>query len=584
MASKSRGGLSKREVERAKAAQAAAAAKKKSSSSSSSSKKSVAPLVGAGPLLPGQTRVGAVVTGAGPLLPGQTRAAGSTSTAKSSSSSSKSSSSNKSSSKPTVVSKALGIGKSLLGSTAEAASENTSSNSRPQTSRVKTGLGSALSGLEKVGAAGLSNLAGGAGFIGKGLQALGQGGKLPDLGVTESLGLNKFISNDVPVLYDTQGKDQARIAQESLRRQDEQRRVANNTPTGYGPRGETFYNNANVERETRYANQNRSLRDFLGGREEASDGGGTQFAPAMPQAPQQQNFSPMGMDPGVTTQDQRNQTNIQMLTNPENIQNPMGTNQGRFGGGYGLDGRNAGMAPGLTGNAMLDQYIASLQAQTKGDFGYDEVSDQYRDLIKSLNPQYEDYQKAGEAELNKAKQEDLNRLLSIYAGYGTADSEQRMQQQERVGAQYADSLAGLLAKLNTAKQGDINNFKTQRTNALQDILNTKRTTQMSVLDKIFNAQQSMAALARKGSGSSGDDYLGGVGTLQQLLAQQKGQDGFVSPQAYLEAQSDFLSDYPQSASKFGSLFPQQLYLSPGERKNFNSVDPLAALYASLNQQ
>ena len=35
--------------------------------------KSVAPLVGAGPLLPGQVRVGGTVQGAGPLLPNQTR-------------------------------------------------------------------------------------------------------------------------------------------------------------------------------------------------------------------------------------------------------------------------------------------------------------------------------------------------------------------------------------------------------------------------------------------------------------------------------------------------------------------------------
>ena len=72
MASKSRGGLSKREL----AAQKLKTSKPSSSAKASNratSSKSVAPLVGAGPLLPGQVRVGSVVQGAGPLLPNQTR-------------------------------------------------------------------------------------------------------------------------------------------------------------------------------------------------------------------------------------------------------------------------------------------------------------------------------------------------------------------------------------------------------------------------------------------------------------------------------------------------------------------------------
>lgn len=92
MASKSRGGLSKREL----AAQKLKTSKPSSSAKASNratSSKSVAPLVGAGPLLPGQVRVGSVVQGAGPLLPNQTRdnsysGDGSSSSSKSSSSSS----------------------------------------------------------------------------------------------------------------------------------------------------------------------------------------------------------------------------------------------------------------------------------------------------------------------------------------------------------------------------------------------------------------------------------------------------------------------------------------------------------------
>lgn len=69
MPSKKRGGLSKREV----AAQKATTQAKKNASVRATASKSVAPLVGAGPLQTNQVRVGSVVQGAGPLLPNQTR-------------------------------------------------------------------------------------------------------------------------------------------------------------------------------------------------------------------------------------------------------------------------------------------------------------------------------------------------------------------------------------------------------------------------------------------------------------------------------------------------------------------------------
>lgn len=139
MASKKRGGLSKREYA---AAQKAKATPKVSTRATAS--KSVTPLVGAGPLQTNQVRVGSVVQGAGPLLPNQTR--DDSYSGGSSKSSSSSSSSNRSKATPLKASDATPF-KGMTGGSS--APQSTISAPKPVT-QGSSGLSSIMASLGKM--------------------------------------------------------------------------------------------------------------------------------------------------------------------------------------------------------------------------------------------------------------------------------------------------------------------------------------------------------------------------------------------------------------------------------------------------
>lgn len=162
-----------------------------------------------------------------------------------------------------------------------------------------------------------------------------------------------------------------------------------------------------------------------------------------------------------------------------------------LGGGTGVGlGGGIGTGAGATGAAdpQTDSYIQDLQDSVKGDFGAKDTQKQFKELIRGLDPEYDAYLKQAETELNKAKQEDLNKLAGVFAGYNTADSEQRLQQQERVQGDYANQLSGLLAKLMLQKQKDVTGYKSQLSERLAGISEAKQTAQQRVAQLIQDAQ------------------------------------------------------------------------------------------------
>lgn len=248
----------------------------------------------------------------------------------------------------------------------------------------------------------------------------------------------------------------------------------------------------------------------------------------------------------------------------------LGASTGGSLGGGSL-GSGTSLAPAT--DPSTDSYIKDLQKSTEGDFGAKDATKQIKDLIRSLDPEYDAYLKQAQTELDKSKTEDLNKLAGVFAGYNTADSEQRLQQQERVQGDYATQLTNLLAKLQLQKQKDVTGYKSQLSERLQNIAQAKSTAQQRVAeliqaaqDKAWDRNYKMKALSQRGrAGSDANSYIDGAKELQIQLSNLRGEDGFIDPQDYLDAQTAFLTDYPQSASKFSSIFPVENYLSPIER-------------------
>jgi len=255
--------------------------------------------------------------------------------------------------------------------------------------------------------------------------------------------------------------------------------------------------------------QPRPTDNWRRGQEEASRNARDNYNRPKPQptdySPMPDNWNTPDYWQGV---EQNQNTDISNVPDPTPVQQDNGTvprpyGSGAWGTGKGVS--TAGLDPATA------QYIKELRRSASGDFGTGNakdwlksqtmgIDDQIKNLIQALNPQYAEYQRQSESEINKAKTDDLNKLMSLFAAYGTSDSEQRMQTQERTQNDYQNRLADLLAKLNTQKQADISGYQQKGLGMKQDV-NTKyfdiinqineqkRSAQSNVANLIYKAQQ-----------------------------------------------------------------------------------------------
>ena len=183
---------------------------------------------------------------------------------------------------------------------------------------------------------------------------------------------------------------------------------------------------------------------------------------------------------------------------------------------------------GVSQAPQEDSYTSSLNDYVKGfgkqekmvEKGFDQqansLKEQIKTLIAALDPEYAAYQAQAQKELNTSKTDDVNQLASLFAAYGTADSEQRMQQQERVQSDYASKLADLLSKLQLQKQKDITGYNTKqieglgdiassKTNALSQIMDAKNSAKLNVAQLLNSARQ--AGVKSGGSKSAGSSKI-----------------------------------------------------------------------------
>lgn len=478
MASKKRGGLSKREY----AAQAKVKATKSSNRSTAS--KSVAPLVGAGPLLPGQVRVGGTVQGAGPLLPNQTRDnsyTGGSSQREKASKASKSKSKSKSS--------------SIFGVPTAQASTSSGSGNAPvdynkvslqSTGKVKTGAGQvfdkASDWLRKSAPFGVSNLLQTLNNTGVDLSsAIGA-----DRVLKEKSGLAQFTDDTGRVLgvSDQQGmsdftriKDQDPTADPNDYMQRRQNRAEREAAGNYAPFADSFV------QPTR-----------------SSDGGSKSKG-------EEDSFDPSFMGNGegdandLGFQDQGNDILAEYLnTSPADTplaDTPFGTQAPRSGRGSGLFGTGKGV-----GNpASQDPYMAEMRKALKGYSSQEkDVRKQFEDMIKALDPTYQEYERQGREALDRNLWNNNTQLASVMNANNTGDSEQRAQ---LMAGQQRDSqgqLADLVRKLLLDKQEQITGYKNKSVDAVNSIRDKKMSARERYAQMLKEAQgRASTGVARSGS-------------------------------------------------------------------------------------
>lgn len=490
MSSKSRGGLSKREF----AAASKPKVTKSTSTRSAAKPKSVAPLVGAGPLLPGQVRVSADGPAIGPLLPGQKRNAASVrelaSKSKSKSSSSKSGglSGGKSVSfgdsnggSKTNIQKALGNGLSL---------------STPKSTPANKG-GSGILDILKNAGAGL-------------MRSFGEAN------VNRSLGL----ASDNAFLTDSQRRDNfnkfANINDANAQEEDGMSALGialrkgsqPDIPTGYGDNGETFFNGAKPRETflksdfaTPGTNFSRpgSEQAYSRGEDPRLSNKGSFGVPlaVTSTAPRQAPYTPPKQPEYTVPQEIRSDESpeIQTENNPAiqevlaaietqnqfpqdgSMQYPTSTRGNASGRGSGM----FGTGKGVQGD---DPYIKELRKAYSSNGGEKWLRKQFDELIKSLDPTYAQMQKEGEDALQAQLLNNNTQLASVMNANNVGDSEQRAQLMAGQQRDTQTALGNLLAKLATAKAGDVSQYKQQYATQRGQLEERNQTNQRALLEKI----------------------------------------------------------------------------------------------------
>lgn len=157
-------------------------------------------------------------------------------------------------------------------------------------------------------------------------------------------------------------------------------------------------------------------------------------------------------------------------------------------------------------------------------------------LLQSLDPQYQsrrqDYERTvGEGtqkyqqELEKNKQADQNRLATLFSSYGTGDSEQRAQAQERMYGEYQRGLQDYLSGVESQKQTYLSDLDRERAERENEIAQRRMELQGSY---------------QKGLGDIDAERYGGIADVEQnfaqLLQQTRAQE---EQRAAAAAQQDF---------------------------------------------
>lgn len=498
MASKSRGGLSKREF----AAQVKVKSAPKSSSRSVAKPKSVAPLVGAGPLLPGQSRVAPL---AGPSLPGKVKpgyydysnnSVNLTGYKEPSTRELASKSQSKSSG---------GSKSSPLGNNFDFKKDGLKSNTlTPKTSNET--IGGAKSGWSSI----FDLLKGKAsGFMRDVTEGMGEMARGRAMQGSKELPYDQRNENILSLRDNTLGKRSLAAEENNPLAMALQKGSQPDIPTGYGENGEIFFNGAkpretllNSDLATPGTNFSRpgSEKAYSRGEDPRWSNNGSfgvplvvpsaapkqapYSAPSYDYTPNNRNDSRANESPNPQIQDNPVQQEILAALETQNqfpqdgsMQYPTSTKANASGRGSGM----FGTGKGVQGD---DPYIKELRKAYSSNGGEKWLRKQFDELIKSLDPTYAQMQKEGEDALNAQLLNNNTQLASVMNANNTGDSEQRAQLMAGQQRDTQTALGNLLAKLATAKAGDVSQYKQQYATQRGQLDERNQTNQRALLEKI----------------------------------------------------------------------------------------------------
>lgn len=195
---------------------------------------------------------------------------------------------------------------------------------------------------------------------------------------------------------------------------------------------------------------------------------------------------------GVPTQDEITQRNNDLNGGgPGPVDAPFGTQANRSGRGNGA----FGTGKGLQGE---DPYLQEMRKSLKG-YGRQEkdVMGQFEDLIKSLDPTYNEYQNDAKRGVDEELNQNLVRLAAVMNANNTGDSEQRAQLMSGQQRDATARLADLFRKLALDKQEKITGYRTQGVNAVNSIRERKQGAQEKIAQLMRDAQSTQGVGGRK---------------------------------------------------------------------------------------
>lgn len=483
MPSKSRAGLSKREVKRASAAKALTAKK-----SSVKSSPRIAPLAGAGPLMKGQTRVansyggGSQLQGAGPLLQGQTRV--------------KDSYQGDSAQRRKEASKAASkiIPGLSVGNITGSDFGQTGTPIGSQQGSIRQGSSGLLDKLKRGAESGLKSIFKSTGDYYRPISEAGAKGNM-GLGEGAKFAYDNSILTPKAAAAENDISALGQYLQESSQP---------DIPTGYGEQDEIFYNGGQ---------DNQSLQSkFLAGQRqnpavESRNPFGIPTANAaeaimMPedlsedQKSSRKKFGALDNDPTLTDEMQFSQEQNELFGGGQMADIPGATTGNRSGRGSGM----FGTGKGYQGNPLLDEYQSQLKGFRKQG---NKMEDLYDDMLKSLDPTYDAYSADIKKSVDEELRQNLLQLASVMNANNTGDSEQRAQFMAQRQGQSEAQLGDLLRKLMLQKQEDAQGIKEKKVNSLSQLQDRQMTTREKMAQLMSQMQE--APRGRVSGRTSGKD-------------------------------------------------------------------------------
>ena len=481
---------------------------------------SKSPLVGAGPLMTGQTRVGGTVQGAGPLLPGQKldgSYTGGTSSRDMASRAQQSSSYSKP--KKSLLDRAGDLAGSAgaalrkvpgLKQIGEYGDDYVNTGNKASLGKVMApfAVGAAIpAGMFAAGAGaagGLSSLAGvGRGVIGRGIGNLGRGIRSTTGEIAEGAAA-RLPSYALPTVGATAGGMAAGQLIGSASSLDPVNDESSDN-------GQSLYeDNTPLVTETRNRDNEDNKKDWVNpwGKNDVSGensdmSGGYDYTG--------------GSQSGVMNPQGLSQEELRQLANEKNGGDPLkdtpfGTQDNASGRGSG----KFGTGKGLQGD---DDYIKELRKSYASNGGEKWLRQQFEELIKALDPTYAALQTEGTNALNENLRNNSNQLASVMNAGNVGDSEQRAQQLAGLQQGNQTALGQLLAKLAQGKASDTSGYRSQMAEGMGKLQDRNQSNQQRLMEQIqqyrnnqydrtrnetndaFDQKYKMASLNQKGSGS-----------------------------------------------------------------------------------